>query len=318
MSRNLIYRRSTSRDSGMSLLELLMAVMFLGMFTAALLASTVGINRLTRGFTCRILSATPGALSPERGCMGQTDEVSSSGLDVLRVANLSALKSLRNDLIRAFALQPDNISNQLSISHIDIVNRSLSDRHNVQAQRCLWEKLSPISTKSFEVVRNTWAISSDGSVQVLAALPPLRDRLPDVHYWFLRSGRLLGETMSGSSSLKAQPVHGVLAVNDDFLTVRASSSITEIEITERSQKNDLLQGAPDQHWGFLNQICLYQSPSLDSITSSDKSSLLYLLSADSGHDLPASAAPYFGRYINYSIRQSLPRLVFVAPQKSSG
>jgi hypothetical protein len=303
----------------MTLLETSLSLAFMAMFFAALFAASQGIDRLTRGYTCRILSEDQAATMPERGCSGQVDEVSVDGVGMLKLANQSALRALRDDLVRhsgslgGFAIPFADV--QLPT---DSTAPSLVDRRTVLNTRCLWEKISPGRGGRFVVERNFLRISP-ASMEVV---PPERQGLPkpssverrDNHYWFIRAGRLIGERDVNGA---AQPIEGMQAVDDGFLSVDPISGTIATSLLERTAQPteiaDELVNAPNASWGLINQVCLYQGPSSTSPSNPSLDSL-YLLSAERGSDLGSNGPPLFGRDVGVASRQPAPRLLFYAPK----
>jgi hypothetical protein len=289
----------------MTLLETSLSLIFMGMFFAALFAASQGIDRLTRGYTCRILSSDPKASTPERGCPGQVDEVSVNGVGMLKLANQSALRALRDDLISHASLL-----NGLAISAADL-ELDLQNRQGVLSENCLWEKITPASDRLFTVQRNYLEVTPD-ELRIeqdpeTNPLPSPAARTVGSHFWFIRAGRLMGERVDANGL--AQPVEGMQAVEDTLVSVNPPSGFvatTQQELTaEPTGSSDELEGAPNSNWGLINQVCLYQGA-----TPLNK---LYLLSAERGQDLEASTPPFFGREVGVASRQPQPRLLFYAP-----
>ncbi len=63
-------RNPAQAHAGMTLIEVTLAMGFMALFIMALLTASAGVERLVRGYTCRVLSADGEASSPERGCTG--------------------------------------------------------------------------------------------------------------------------------------------------------------------------------------------------------------------------------------------------------
>lgn len=294
----------------MTLLETSLSLIFMGMFFAALFAASQGIDRLTRGYTCRILSADPKATTPERGCPGQVDEVSVDGVGMLKLANQSALRALRDDLLGRAPLL-----SSIAIPFAD-VEQDLDVRRSTVNSKCLWEKMTPLRGDRFSVQRNYLEITPSAlRIETDPARNPLRSpasRNTTSHYWFIRAGRLMGERVDATGL--AQPIDGMQAVEDGLVSVNpttGSVATTQQELSEPTGSSDELEGAPNGNWGLINQVCLYQGPgSLNQ---------LYLLSAERGDDddLGNTKPPLFGREMGVASRQPQPRLLFYAPSPSS-
>ena len=299
MLNRFIRRKTHCSQSGMTLLETSLSLIFMGMFFAALFAASQGIDRLTRGYTCRILSSDPKATTPERGCPGQVDEVSVDGVGMLNLANQSALRALRDDLIKNASLL-----SSMEIPSADL-QLNLGSRQAVLNQKCLWEKITPARDGRFSVLRNYLEVAST-SLPPQSPLPPPATRTVGHHYWFIRAGRLMGERVDANGL--AQPVEGMQAVEDALVSVNPTSGTavtTQQELTEPTGSSDELEGAPNSNWGLINQVCLYQGES--------PLNKLYLLSAERGQDLEATKPPFFGREVGLASRQPQPRLLFYAP-----
>ena len=290
----------------MTLLETSLSLLFMAMFFAALFAASQGIDRLTRGYTCRIIAADPDAATPERGCPGQVDEVSVDGVGLLKLANKSALRALRDDL-----LQSRVDLNSFAIPFTAVEQVSLVDRRQQLDQRCLWEKLTPLSGQRMKVTRNYLELKPGSTALVVdpevdGALPAPSDRDPSAHFWLIRAGRLIGERQDSNGAV--QPVDGLQAVDDGFLSVEPDAGDVAVSrqelLSEASGSSDELQNAPDQNWGLINQVCLYQGPG--------DLNHLYLLSAERGRDLGRTSPPFFGREVGVASRQPQPRLLFYA------
>jgi hypothetical protein len=289
----------------MTLLETSLSLIFMGMFFAALFAASQGIDRLTRGYTCRILSSDPRASMPERGCPGQVDEVLVNGVGMLKLVNQSALRALRDDLINHASLLSG-----LAISAADL-DLDLQSRQDVLRQKCLWEKITPAPDRRFSVQRNYLEVAPDAlrieQDPETNPLPAPAARAVGRYYWFIRAGRLMGERVDANGL--AQPVEGMQAVDDALVSVNPTSgsvATTQHELTaEPTGTSDELEGAPNSNWGLINQVCLYQGAS--------PLGKLYLLSAERGQDLEASTPPFFGREVGVASRQPQPRLLFYAP-----
>ena len=308
MQLNRLSLRSVSpAEQGMTLLETSLSLIFMGMFFAALFAASQGIDRLTRGYTCRILSADSNASTPERGCPGQVDEVSVDGVGMLKLANQSALRALRDDLVAHASLL-----NSIEIPFAD-VEGDLDERRTVLNGKCLWEKLTPLRNDRFSAQRNYLEITPT-AIRIEA--DPARNPLPSparrnntIHYWFIRAGRLMGERVDATGL--AQPIGGMQAVEDGLVSVNPTSgdvATTQQELSEPSGSADELEGAPNGNWGLINQVCLYQGPG--------PLNKLYLLSAERGNDLANTRPPFFGREMGVASRQPQPRLLFYAPSPS--
>ncbi len=300
-------RRVKSGQSGMTLLETSLSLLFMGLFFAALFAASQGIDRLTRGYTCRIISSDPDATSPERGCPGQVDEVSADGIGLLKLANQSALRALRDDLLQHAA----DLTN-VAIAFESVEDVDLVDRRKSLESRCLWEKLTPLAGQRFKAERNYLEVKA-GSAKIvnprpdddssLLPVPSIRDE--GTQFWFIRAGRLIGER---SSNGLVQPVQGLQAIDDGFLSVdppSGSEATSRQELaSEPTGTADVLENAPNQNWGLINQVCLYQGPG--------ELNRLHLLSAERGRDLGNASAPFFGRDVGVASRQPQPRLLFYA------
>ena len=299
--------RSRSGEEGMTLLETSLSVIFMGMFFAALFAASQGIDRLTRGYTCRIVSSDPSATAPERGCPGQADEVSVDGIGMLRLANQSALRALRDDLMKH-----GGEIDGWAISFAD-VEKGLDARRSTLDQKCLWEKVEPLrgSRDRFSVRRNYLQIKPGEDIKDPSysdndiVPPPPIDRGSSGHVWFIRAGRLMGERMIRGS---VEPVEGLQAVEDGLVSINPPSgslAASQQELSEPTGSSDELEGAPNSNWGLINQVCLYQGPGT--------LNTLYLLSAERGHDLGNTKPPFFGREVGVASRQPQPRLLFYLP-----
>lgn len=166
-----------SEESGMTLLETSLSLLFMAMFFVALMAASSGLERLTRGYTCRVLSSKPQARSPQLGCTGQTDEVSVHTAGLLSIANQSALRALRDDLLRVGFTNLSASSSPLTISLGNLLPSTLITRNALRQGKCLWEKATPLRDGRVAFARNYLRISG-GEV-------PLRFRLlllPAAHH----------------------------------------------------------------------------------------------------------------------------------------
>ena len=307
-----IWRPTTihhSHESGMTLLETSLSLAFMAMFFVALMAASSGLERLTRGYTCRVISSDSAARSPQLGCTGQIDEVSVHTVGLLSIANQSALRALRDDLLSAGSTEVT----KLAISTGDLETGNLNARKSLQ-DLCLWEKASPLSEGRMAFSRNFLQIvtgnSPSLSIKVATKAMPLPapdKRSKNDHYWFIRGGRLIGERwISNQGLIEVEPVAGMQAVEDSSLSTASkddpSAAISKQEAeAEPTGSADPLEQAPNQQWGIINQVCLYRSKQLPS---------LFILSADRGSDFGNSKPPFFGQEIGFASRQPQPRLVF--------
>jgi len=288
------------------MLEVSLSLAFMAMFLAALMAASSGIDRLTRGYTCRIVSADPNAATPEAGCSGQSDEVTADTAGVLKLANQSALRALRDDLLRSSS--PTRLALEIAESVVADPDRSV--RRSALETRCLWEKLTPLSVGRFRVVRNYWRLSPTGAEVNTTALPAPSSRASTESYWLIRGGRLIRER--GVLGNLARPAPGLQAVEEGFLSVDPSTDAVPV-VSQQEQAEaqalaadpDPLENAPNSQWGFLNQVCLYQA--------GGNLNRLYLLSAQRGSDLGGTTPPWFGRDVGVAARQPAPRLLFSMP-----
>ncbi|MEB3234195.1 MAG: hypothetical protein VKM98_02105, partial [Cyanobacteriota bacterium] len=206
------------------------------------------MERLVRGYSCRVLAADPNATGPERGCVGQSDEVSATGLAPLKLANQSALQVLRDQLI-AVGLTSGGLT-QLNTA-LAIQAQSFDGagtaqlRHNALEQNCLWEKLSGLRGGRFTAVRNYWlvdpaATTAPNRIEVWqptarplprpAARPATR---PNATYWFIRGGRLIGETTTATGELV--PAAGLQGIDDNWLSVNPSTGTNAISGIEQQE-----------------------------------------------------------------------------------
>jgi hypothetical protein len=295
----------------MTLLETSLGLLFMAMFFVALMAASSGLERLTRGYTCRVLSSDPQARSPQLGCTGQTDEVSVHTVGLLSIANQSALRALRDDLLRVGVT---NVSSTLAISLADLQPSTLLTRRSLQ-DRCLWEKATPLNDGRVAFARNYLRISGGSSPSLSLAtaskatpLPAPEKRTESDHYWFIRGGRLIGERITSipNAQPEVEPVAGMQAVEDGLLSVAADDDPSAaISVQERDAEtsglSDPLEQAPNRQWGIINQVCLFQSSQLPT---------LFMLSADRGSDLGRRKGPFFGQEVGLASRQPQPRLVF--------
>ena len=222
-----------SDTSGMTMLEMSLAMLFMVMFFAALLAASGAINNMTRGYTCRVLSTDPSSSTPERGCIGQDDEVSVDALNSINLQNRSAIETLKRDLQKYAFLHGGNQALKcLSIktwmwassknkdaacieslsmpatkeSALTVDADLEKDRAYALKNRCLWEKLEPLgNTGKMMAHRNFLEIDYDSSspleivnptgreVDPLWAVGQERGQGSQKHFWFIRGGRLVGE-----------------------------------------------------------------------------------------------------------------------------
>ncbi len=305
-------------NAGMTLIEVALAIGFMALFVMALMAASAGVERLVRGYTCRVLSADSKASSPARGCTGQSDEVSATGIAAIKVANTSAFQALRNELVAVGlgGLGPITINSQ----SFDFA--SAIQRHSELESKCLWEKISPRSGGVFRATRNYWRVS-DSAVHVSyptpgsGRLPAPSARVLNHTYWFIRAGRLIGEKTISTpgGEVELQRAEGLQNVESQWLSVDPPSggfaAISEAEDLElRSGTNEIVN-APDRAWGLLNQVCIFHRPT-GSLGN------LYLLSGERGKDLGANShsdinPAFFGRQVQGGARHLQPRLLFYVP-----
>ena len=302
-------------ESGMTLLETSLSLLFMAMFFMALLAASMGVNRMTRGFTCRVITGDDAAIEPTRGCAGQDDEVVGTDVNALRLEHHHGFRALRDDLLTT---SPDAI-NKIAIPTGELDSVSAAQRRSMLDSRCLWEKLEPLSGGRARAQRNYLVVDSSqtGAAQ-LRLLQERPYRLPQgvaqpadgSHLWFIRAGHLIGERWNGPKSDEPfEPLPGLIGVSEGVFTTKNQrwqrDSVSEQELDEEADgAPDPTVYAPNLNWGLLNQVCLYQGDSDSPIFS------LYLLSGERGTDLGAEKGPFFGREDAMSSRQPQPRLLF--------
>ena len=296
-------------ESGMTLLETSLSLLFMAMFFMALLAASMGVNRMTRGFTCRVITGDDAAIEPTRGCAGQDDEVVGTDVNALRLEHHHGFRALRDDLLTT---SPDAI-NKIAIPTGELDSVSAAQRRSMLDSRCLWEKLEPLSGGRARAQRNYLVVDSSqtGAAQ-LRLLQERPYRLPEgeaqpsagSHLWFIRAGHLIGERSNGSSF---EPLTSLTGLSDGVFSEENQrwrrDAVSEQELDEAADgAPDPTVYAPNRNWGLLNQVCLYQGAS--------PISSLYLLSGERGKDLGAEQGPFFGREEGLSSRQPQPRLLF--------
>ena len=299
--------RIPQAQAGMTLLETSLSLLFMAMFFMALLAASMGVNRMTRGFSCRLISGDEAASEPTRGCAGQDDEVVGTDVNALRLEHHHGFRALRDDL-----LQTESLAN-IAIHQSRLTSASAGSRRTVLDDRCLWEKLEPLSGARVRAQRNYLVVdrSQSGAAQVRLwqerpyRLPEGQSQPPaGSHLWMIRAGHLIGERWDGSSF---EPLPGLTGLSDVLFSPVTQrwrrEAVSEQELyDEPTGSADPTLYAPNQNWGLLNQICLYQG---DTPVSS-----LYLLSGERGKDLGEDQGPFFGREDGLSSRQPQPRLLF--------
>lgn len=303
-------------ESGMTLLETSLSLLFMAMFCMALLAASMGLNRMTRGYTCRVLSSDQSATKPTRGCGGEDDEIFGTDVNRLRLEHLDALRALRDD-IRSTQKPPINIA----ISPRDVAFRLASDRYNLQRKKCLWEKLEPIKDGRFRAYRNYFIIDPSPDPRALGVVSTdtfSANQGGHVHVWFIRAGHLIGEQWKSSDPKSKQPkpqaLPGLASLDDNLISdpsfrfKSTSYPPSYQELAEPSGSLDPILNAPNTGWGLLNQVCLYRAGN-DTVQNIDLSTL-YLLSGERGRDLGTQDTSFFGRETGLSSRQSQPRLLF--------
>ena len=313
--------RIPASASGMTLLETSLSLLFMAMFFMALLAASMGVNRMTRGFSCRVISADAGASEPTRGCAGQDDEVVGTDVNALRLEHHHAFRTLRDDLLKTASL--DN----LAIKNSSLSSVSAAARRSVLDGRCLWEKLEPLSGDRARAQRNYLVVdrSQSGAAQV-RLLQERPYRLPEgesppadgSHLWFIRAGHLIGERWNGPFNERPfEPLPGLTGLSDVVFSAKTQGwrrdAVSEQELyDEPTGSADPTLNAPNLNWGLLNQVCLFQADSREdsSIPAIPAIPGLYLLSGERGKDLGAEDAPFFGREEGLSSRQPQPRLLF--------
>lgn len=304
-------KKLLASDAGMTLIEVSLALGLFALFVMALLTVSAGVERMVRGYTCRILAGDPSATGPERGCVGQSDEVSATGIAAIKLANQAAFQVLRDQLIGVggaglAAIQIQSYSDSLSTQA----------RHNELEQKCLWEKLAIASGGKFAATRNYWIINTKSTGLVVhqpstQRLPQPSDRLVGSTYWFVRAGRLIGETKTSTGQVI--PANGLFGIEDPWLSVDPPSGLVAIsgaEASEQLSADNQITNAPDRQWGLLNQVCLFKAGS--SLPS------LFVLSGERGQDLGSNSMSninpvFFGRAVGASSRQPQPRLLFYTP-----
>ena len=300
-------KRILHAQPGMTLLETSLSLLFMAMFFMALLAASMGVNRMTRGFSCRLISGDDTASEPKRGCAGQDDEVVGTDVNVLRLEHHYGFRALRDDLLKR-----DSLAN-IAISQSRLKSVSAEARRAILDNRCLWEKLEPLSGERVLAKRNYLVVdrSQSGAAQVRLwqerpyRLPAGQSQPADgSHFWFIRAGHLIGERWNGISF---EPLPGLMGLSEVLFST-GSQRWTRDSVSEQEFYDEPTGGAdptvfaPNQNWGLLNQICLFQG---DNPVSS-----LYLLSGERGDDLGDDQAPFFGREAGLSSRQPQPRLLF--------
>ena len=299
--------RIPASASGMTLLETSLSLLFMAMFFMALLAASMGVNRMTRGFSCRVISGDAGASEPTRGCAGQDDEVVGTDINALRLEHHHAFRTLRDDLLKTASLA------NLAINKSRLNSASAAARRSVLDGRCLWEKLEPLSGDRARAQRNYLVVdrkqSGPAQVRLFQERPyrlPEGESQPEAgsHLWFIRAGHLIGERWNGSSF---EPLPGLTGLSDVVFSARTQrwsrDAVSEQELyDEPTGSADPMLYAPNLNWGLLNQVCLFQAES--------PVSGLYLLSGERGKDLRTEDAPFFGREEGLSSRQPQPRLLF--------
>jgi len=298
----------------MTLLEMSLSLLFMALFFMALMAATSGVTRLTRGYTCRVLSNNPNATEPVRGCVGQVDEVSVQNSGNLFLANESALRALRDDLL---STDRQLVNATFAISTASIVDTSALVRADLQ-KKCLWEKGIPQTNGSTVFTRNYLKLSRNIPssrfdrlailvTTIQSPLPPISQRNLLEHFWFIRGGRLIGEVVrvQANGEKVAEPIPGMEAIEDGMLSEDSADGKKAISRFESNLEgdvaNDELIEAPNQAWGIINQLCLFQNAQLSS---------MYLLSADRGIDMPGNNPPFFGQERGMASKQSQSRLLF--------
>lgn len=297
-------------ESGMTLLEMSLSILFLAMFFMALLAASMGVNRITRGFSCRLISGDDSAVEPRRGCVGQEDEVIGTDVNALLLEHHHGFRALRDDLLKTDSL--DNIV----IPQSWLNSPSAGARRTALDDRCLWEKLEPLSLEQVRAHRNYLVVDRSQTDAAQVRLWPRRPyRLPAApregsHFWFIRSGHLIGERWNGSFF---EPLPGLTGLSDVLFSPPRTQgwgreAVSEQELYEARGSIDSILHAPNQNWGLLNQICLFKGES--------PVSSLYLLSGERGKDLGEEQGPFFGREEGLSSRQPQPRLLFYKSDRS--
>jgi len=301
-------------DAGMTLIEVSLALGFFALFVMALLTVSAGVERMVRGYTCRILSGDPSATGPERGCVGQSDEVSATGVASIKLANQAAFQVLRDQLI---GVGEDSFA-AIQIKSFNQAALSAQARHSELEQKCLWEKLAMTSGGKFAATRNYWIVNAASASPSLVVQQPSTQRLPQPSdrlvgstYWFVRAGRLIGETKTPTGEVIT--ANGLSGIEDLWLSVDPPSgqaAISGAEASELLSADKQITNAPDRQWGLLNQVCLFKAGS--SLPN------LFLLSGERGQDLGSNSMSninpvFFGRAVGANSRQPQPRLLFYVP-----
>ena len=222
---------------------------------------------MTRGFSRRLISGDDTASELKRGCAGQDDEVVGTDVNVLRLEHHYGFRALRDDLLKR-----DSLAN-IAISQSRLKSVSAEARRAILDNRCLWEKLEPLSGERVLAKRNYLVVdrSQSGAAQVRLwqerpyRLPAGQSQPADgSHFWFIRAGHLIGERWNGISF---EPLPGLMGLSEVLFST-GSQRWTRDSVSEQEFYDEPTGGAdptvcaPNQNWGLLNQICLFQGISL--------------------------------------------------------
>ena len=160
-----------------------------------------------------MISGDDTASELKRGCAGQDDEVVGTDVNVLRLEHHYGFRALRDDLLKR-----DSLAN-IAISQSRLESVSAEARRAILDNRCLWEKLEPLSGERVLAKRNYLVVdrSQSGAAQVRLwqerpyRLPAGKVNSGGSHFWFIRAGHLIGERWNGIS---LSPCSGLMGLSE--------------------------------------------------------------------------------------------------------